>query len=55
MKQGGERRERRVRSGESQPARKRFDPEEHARWQRAVNGRRVVRWVDEFLITDRNR
>jgi antitoxin (DNA-binding transcriptional repressor) of toxin-antitoxin stability system len=34
-------------------ARKRFDPRRHARWQAKVSGRRTVRWVEEFLIPDR--
>lgn len=33
--------------------RRRFDPERHGAWQRSVNGRRVVHWVDEFLVADR--
>ncbi len=32
---------------------KRFDPDKHAAWQARVGGRRVVRWVDEFLARDR--
>jgi antitoxin (DNA-binding transcriptional repressor) of toxin-antitoxin stability system len=27
-------------------ARARFDPEQHAEWQRRVGGRRATRWVD---------
>lgn len=30
-------------------ARKRFDPVAQAKWQRAVNGGRVTRWVDDLL------
>lgn len=43
-----------VRFREAEKARKRFDPEAHAKWQDTVNGRRTVRWVEEFLIADRN-
>jgi antitoxin (DNA-binding transcriptional repressor) of toxin-antitoxin stability system len=43
-----------VRVAASRVRRKRFDPERHARWQRTVNGPRTVRWVDEFLLADRN-
>jgi antitoxin (DNA-binding transcriptional repressor) of toxin-antitoxin stability system len=39
---------------EDAPRRKRFDPEAHRKWQRRVNGGKVVRWVDEFLIPERN-
>jgi len=42
-----------VRIKERERPRKRFDPGRHAKWQRAVNGRRSVRWVDEFLIAAR--
>ena len=42
-----------VRVRELETARKRFDPRRHARWQAKVSGRRTVRWVDEFLISDR--
>lgn len=34
-------------------ARKRFDPVAQAKWQRAVNGRRVTRWVDD-LVAERD-
>lgn len=43
-----------VRFRETEPERKRFDPREHARWQRAANRGRTVHWVDEFLIPDRD-
>src|SRR5205809_19688 len=42
-----------VRVREVGAARKRFDPRGHARWQAKVSGRRTVRWVEEFLIPDR--
>jgi antitoxin (DNA-binding transcriptional repressor) of toxin-antitoxin stability system len=42
-----------VRLREAEAARKRFDPAKHARWQSKVSGRRTVRWVDEFLMRDR--
>lgn len=35
-----------VRIIERPTARKRFDPEAHARWQRRMAGGRVSRWVD---------
>ncbi len=38
----------------ARPARqKRFDPREHARWQREVNGGEVVQWVEELLGRER--
>lgn len=43
-----------VRFREAETRRQRFDPKRHARWQRAVNGPHTVRWVDEFLLADRN-
>jgi len=42
-----------VRVREVEPARKRFDPRRHARWQAKVSGQRTVRWVEQFLIADR--
>ncbi len=36
------------------PARKRFDPRAHGRWQARVGGRHTVRWVEEFLFADRH-
>lgn len=42
-----------VRLVEAAKPRKRFDPDKHAAWQARVGGRRVVRWVDEFLARDR--
>ena len=43
-----------VRIHEKTTRRKRFDPHAHARWQDAVNRRRVVRLVDAFLTPDRD-
>ena len=43
-----------VRFVEPRKARLRFDPRRHAAWQARIGGRRVVRWVDEFLMRDRN-
>ncbi len=34
-------------------SRARFDPEEHAAWQRRVGGRRATRWVDGALAAQR--
>lgn len=42
-----------VRLREAPPARKRFNPRGHARWQVKVIGQRTVRWVEEFLLADR--
>jgi antitoxin (DNA-binding transcriptional repressor) of toxin-antitoxin stability system len=42
-----------VRFRERPARRKRFDAEQHAAWQRRVNGPGTVRWVDEFLIAER--
>jgi antitoxin (DNA-binding transcriptional repressor) of toxin-antitoxin stability system len=42
-----------VRFREAEAARKRFDPATHARWQAKVSGARTVRWVEEFLMADR--
>lgn len=42
-----------VRVREVQATRKRFDPRGHARWQAKASGRQTVRWVEEFLIADR--
>ena len=42
-----------VRVRQTAQARKRFDPERHARWQAKASGPRTVRWVDEFLAADR--
>jgi antitoxin (DNA-binding transcriptional repressor) of toxin-antitoxin stability system len=33
--------------------RARFDPEQHAEWQRRVGGRRPTRWVDAALAEQR--
>jgi hypothetical protein len=38
--------------GSGEKPRKRFDARRH-RWQDRVNERRTVRWVEEFLISDR--
>ena len=43
-----------VRFVEPRQARPRFDPRKHAAWQARIGGRRVVRWVDEFLARDRS-
>ena len=43
-----------VRFVEPRKSRKRFDPAKHAAWQARVGGRRVVRWVDDFLTRDRS-
>lgn len=43
-----------VRFRQAEPGRKRFDPKRHARRQRVVHGPKTVRWVDEFLLADRN-
>lgn len=34
-------------------SRRRFNPQSHARWQARTSGRRSVRWVAEFLASDR--
>jgi len=34
-------------------SRARFDPEEHAAWQRQIGGRRATRWVDGALAAQR--
>jgi antitoxin (DNA-binding transcriptional repressor) of toxin-antitoxin stability system len=36
------------------PARKRFDPEEHAAWRKEVFGGKVQNLVDTFLIAERD-
>ena len=43
-----------VRFVEPRKRRARFDPRKHAAWQARIGGRRVVRWVDEFLARDRS-
>lgn len=43
-----------VRFVEPRRLRKRFEPARHATWQAKVGGKRVVRWVDEFLARDRS-
>jgi antitoxin (DNA-binding transcriptional repressor) of toxin-antitoxin stability system len=42
-----------VRYVELTKPRKRFDPVAHAKWQKKMNGGRVVRWVDEDLAAAR--
>lgn len=42
-----------VRFRAAEAARKRFDPKRHARWQASMSGRRTVRWVEKFLVADR--
>ncbi|OGA56465.1 MAG: hypothetical protein A3F77_00415 [Betaproteobacteria bacterium RIFCSPLOWO2_12_FULL_67_28] len=42
-----------VRVRQTSAVRKRFDPVRHAGWQAKASGRRIVRWVDEFLAADR--
>jgi antitoxin (DNA-binding transcriptional repressor) of toxin-antitoxin stability system len=39
---------------ERRTPRKRFDPKTHAAWQARTSRGRMVRWVDEFLVRDRN-
>lgn len=43
-----------VRVREPRRTRKRFDPRRHAAWQHAASRGRIVRWVDEFLVQDRD-
>ena len=43
-----------VRIVEPRTTRPRFDSRKHAAWQTRVGGRRVVRWVDEFLARERS-
>lgn len=43
-----------VRVEPQEDERARFDPDEHARWQRRVNGPRAVRWVDRALDESRS-
>jgi antitoxin (DNA-binding transcriptional repressor) of toxin-antitoxin stability system len=43
-----------VRVRELRRPRKRFDAKRHADWQAKVNRGRTVRWVQEFLIKDRD-
>jgi antitoxin (DNA-binding transcriptional repressor) of toxin-antitoxin stability system len=43
-----------VRLKEARSPRKRFDPKRHAAWQARTGGGRTVRWVDEFLLKDRD-
>ena len=42
-----------VRYVEPTKPRKRFDPVAHAKWQKKMNGGKVVRWVDEDLAAAR--
>ena len=34
--------------------RKRFDPVAHAAWQRKMSGGKIVRWVEEGLLKERD-
>lgn len=43
-----------VRYTESDKPRPRFDPETHGRWQRDMSGGKVVRWVEEGLLRERD-
>lgn len=43
-----------VRFEEPPKKRKRFDPVAHAKWQRKMSGGKIVRWVDEHLLTERD-
>ena len=43
-----------VRYVEPPRARRRFDPVAHRRWQERVNGGQVTRWVDEYLLPERD-
>jgi antitoxin (DNA-binding transcriptional repressor) of toxin-antitoxin stability system len=43
-----------MRLKETRGRRKRFDPARHAAWQARTGGGRTVRWVDEFLLKDRD-
>jgi antitoxin (DNA-binding transcriptional repressor) of toxin-antitoxin stability system len=42
-----------VRITPAKASRLRFDPVEHAEWQRGVSGRRATRWVDKALAEAR--
>jgi hypothetical protein len=39
---------------EPEKPRKRFDPVAHLAWQRKMSGGKVVRWVDEKLLGERD-
>lgn len=43
-----------VRVPDAEAPRRRFNPTAQARWRRKMFGGRTVRWVDEFLIAERN-
>lgn len=43
-----------IRVREPRSARKRFDAKRHAAWQAKMNRGRTVRWVQEFLVKDRD-
>jgi hypothetical protein len=38
---------------EATKPRKRFDPVAHAKWQKELNGGKIVRLVDKYLMADR--
>jgi antitoxin (DNA-binding transcriptional repressor) of toxin-antitoxin stability system len=42
-----------VRYVEPAKPRKRFDPVAHAKWQKKMNGGKIVRLVDKYLAADR--
>jgi antitoxin (DNA-binding transcriptional repressor) of toxin-antitoxin stability system len=42
-----------VRYEEPVKPRKRFDPVAHAKWQKELNGGKIVRLVDKYLTADR--
>ena len=35
-------------------SRKRFDPVAHGKWQRKMSGGKIVRWVEEGLLKERD-
>ncbi len=43
-----------VRYVEPEKPRKHFDPVAHGKWQRAMSGGRVTRWVEEGLLKERD-
>jgi len=43
-----------VRVRELRRRRKRFDTQRHAAWQARMSRGRTTRWVDEFLVKDRD-
>ena len=42
-----------IRIREPRSSRKRFDANRHAAWQAKMTRGRTMRWVQEFLVTDR--